>query len=80
MKFFASSVLILLGSITLLSAFPTPENVARLARAGGLNVPEGLSYEEIIRHVQHSKTKRLLINPLTDPVEGKSISVEKGVY
>lgn len=70
MKFVISSCVVLLGSCLLSSGFPTADNVARLARSGSLEVPEGLAYEEVVRHVQRHKQKRLLLNPLTTPIDG----------
>ncbi|KIX09441.1 uncharacterized protein Z518_00521 [Rhinocladiella mackenziei CBS 650.93] len=69
MKFFLSCWAALLGSCVLSSAFPTAANVAILARSGGLDIPDDLSFDDIVRHVQHQREKRLLINPLDTPIE-----------
>jgi hypothetical protein len=70
MKLF--SVGFLIGSSALLlSAFPTPENVARLARSGGLEIPEGMTFEVVLDHIQKHKQKRLLVDSLTSPIDGE---------
>lgn len=61
---------ILLAGGALVSAFPTAANIANLARAGGLDIPDDLEYEEIVRQLKHQQEKRLLINPLDTPIEG----------
>lgn len=60
----------LLGSSAVSKAFPTAANLAVLARSGGLEIPDDLTLEEVFRHVERQKDKRLLINPLTTPVQG----------
>lgn len=70
MKQFLSFWLAFLGSCLLSSAFPTAANVALLARSGGLEIPDDLSLEDVFRHVERQKRKRLLINPLDSPIEG----------
>ncbi|EXJ56351.1 uncharacterized protein A1O5_12618 [Cladophialophora psammophila CBS 110553] len=69
MKFFISTCAALLGGCALSSAFPTVSNVALLARAGGFDIPEDLTFEDIIRQVQHQREKRLLINALDTPIQ-----------
>ena len=78
MRFFLSSCAALLGSVVLSSAFPTAANVAILARSGGLDVPDDLSLEDVLRHVQRHKEKRLLINPLDKPIEGMPYKLNDG--
>jgi len=58
------------SSILVSIAFPTAANLAILARSGGLDIPDDLTLEEVLRHVERQKEKRLLINPLTTPIEG----------
>lgn len=71
MKTFLFSSLVILGSIFLSSAFPTASNVALLARRGGLDVPEGLSLDEIISLVKRNQyKKRLLVAQLDKPIDG----------
>jgi hypothetical protein len=65
---------VLLGGCVLSSsAFPTAANVANLARAGGLDIPDDLSFDDVLRHVQHQREKRLLVNSLDTPIDGIQI-------
>lgn len=73
MRFFTLSS-VLLGGLRLASSFPTADNVARLARAGGLEIPEELSYAEIVQVVKRHQERRLLVNPLDQPIEGMDTS------
>lgn len=70
MKTSLFSSLVILGSTFLSSAFPTASNVALLARRGGLDVPEGLSLDEIISLVKRNLYKRLLVAQLDKPIDG----------
>lgn len=68
MRIFTLSSILLGGS--LVSAFPTAANVANLARAGGLDIPDDLDYHDIIHQLKRQQEKRLLVNPLDTPIEG----------
>lgn len=68
---FLFSVGALIGSALLSTAFPTPDNVARLARSGGLEIPEHLTFEDVLEHIRKHKQKRLLVDPLTTPIDGE---------
>ncbi|KEF52896.1 uncharacterized protein A1O9_10801 [Exophiala aquamarina CBS 119918] len=59
----------LFGCIVVSTSFPTAANLAILARSGGLDIPDDLTLEEVYRHVESQKEKRLLIDPLTTPIE-----------
>jgi hypothetical protein len=63
--------LVLFGGASLVASFPTAENVANLARAGGLELPQDLSLADIVQYVKRDNEKRLLFNPLVDPVTGQ---------
>ncbi|KAJ9604843.1 hypothetical protein H2200_010958 [Cladophialophora chaetospira] len=69
MKFLLSGWVTLLVSSTISLAFPTASNIALLARAGGLDIPDGLSFDEIVRQVQHRRKKRLFVDFLKQPVQ-----------
>lgn len=70
MRIFPSFCWTLLGSAVISTAFPTAANLAILARSGGLDIPDDLTLEEVFRHVERQKEKRLLINPLTTSIKG----------
>jgi hypothetical protein len=63
--------LALFGGTILVAAFPTAENVANLARAGGLDLPQDLSLDNVVKYVKRENEKRLLFNPLQDPISGQ---------
>ncbi|OAG39748.1 hypothetical protein AYO21_06023 [Fonsecaea monophora] len=69
MKLSLSACTALLGICVPCLAFPTASNVALLARARGIDVSEDLTFEEIVRQVQHQREKRLLVNPLDTPIQ-----------
>jgi hypothetical protein len=52
------------------SSFPTADNVARLARAGGLEVPNDLDLDDVLRQLKRQQEKRLVINSLDSPIKG----------
>ena len=54
------------------SAFPTPDNVARYVREGALDLSSH-SFRDILHTVQARNSKRLLFDPLTSPIDGRSI-------
>jgi hypothetical protein len=70
MKFFFSCCVALASHSALSSAFPTAASIANLARSGGLEIDDDLSFDEIVRQIKHQREKRLLVNSLNKPVKG----------
>ena len=77
MRIFTSFCTALFSNSIFSWAFPAADNVARLARSGGLDVPEVLTYEDVLRHIQRHKEKRLLVDPLATPVDGMIRSLRR---
>ncbi|KAI0508816.1 Chloroperoxidase [Xylaria bambusicola] len=64
------SIVIIAGAIAAVSAFPTVENLARLARHDGLPSLAGeTSIETLSEQLTRLEKKRLLFDPLTDPID-----------
>jgi hypothetical protein len=60
-----------LGAIVVVSAFPTVENLARFVqRDEPLSIITDNAIEDLSRHLIRLKEKRLLFDPLTDPIDG----------
>ncbi|RWA12535.1 heme-thiolate peroxidase [Xylaria grammica] len=62
--------LVIAGAIATASAFPTVENLARLVqRDESLSLLTERSIDELSEHLVRLKEKRLLFDPLTDPID-----------
>lgn len=65
-------VTILVGAIAATSAFPTVENLARLAmRDESLSLLTDRSIDELREYLVQLKEKRLLFDPSTTPIDGE---------
>jgi hypothetical protein len=62
----------LASCVAFVSAFPTVNNIANLVRAGGLDVPSDLSYDDVLSQLKRQQEKRLLVNSLDQPIAGES--------
>ncbi|KAK5625313.1 hypothetical protein RRF57_001029 [Xylaria bambusicola] len=68
------SIVAIAGAIAAVSAFPTVENLARLAQHNGLpSLTSKASIETLNEQLTRLKKKRLLFDPLTDPIDGTRI-------
>ena len=69
------SIVTVVGAIAIASAFPTVENLARLVERNGLpSLTAETAVEELNGQLARLKGKRLLFDPLTNPIDGTRTS------